>query len=155
MKTVYTSGGPGAGPNLRAKRSELAAGALILLLVYAALSKLLVFNQFRAQLLVQPIPRLAAELLAYFLPAAELAAVALLARRRTQLAGFRLSLLLLSAFTGYTALALLHFFPHTPCPCGGILGHLGWGAHLGLNLFFLLITTLGIYLSLKEGRSGD
>jgi hypothetical protein len=58
-------------------------------------------------------------------------------------------------FTGYIALALAGIWSSMPCSCGGILGHLSWVPHLFFNLFFLIVTIIGIGITNKERRGGD
>ena len=117
----------------------------VTLLVYAAAAKLLVFQSFHRQLLHQPIPAPVAGLLWPLIPAAELLAAILLTRPQTRATGLRLSFLLLFLFSGYAALAWLHWWSRAACPCGGILGQLSWGRHLLFNLAFLAINSLAVY----------
>jgi putative oxidoreductase len=132
---------------------SLPAALLILLFVYAVASKLADFAIFRIQLNRQTIPRGIAPILVYALPAGELAAVALLLFQRTALKGLYLSLLLLSIFTLYIALVVLHFWSRVPCPCGGILTHMSWTVHLAFNLLFIAINLIAIHIQLKERRA--
>ena len=141
--------------NGRLKPGQILSAPLIVLFSYAALSKSLDLPQFEAQLLVHPFSRPVAVILAFLIPAAEFAAVILLLFDRTFRAGFWLSFILMFEFSGYVALVLLHFWKRVPCPCGGILGKMGWGPHLAFNLFFLAITIMGIVLNSKERRAGD
>jgi putative oxidoreductase len=118
---------------------------LILLYVYAACSKLLNFDDFRGQLYNQAFPHALAGILLYTLPPAELITAALLTFGRTRRIALWFSLALLSAFTGYIALVLLHVWNRVPCSCGGILNHLSWNAHLAFNLCFILINLLALF----------
>lgn len=122
---------------------------LIVLFTYAAASKLITPAEFRAELYRQPFPHDLADLLLYGLPAAELMTVLLLCLERTRAAGFMLSLGLLVTFTVYISLGLLHFWPHVPCSCGGILGRMGWGPHLVFNLFFTGLTIAALLVTEK------
>jgi hypothetical protein len=135
--------------------SQFLPALLIGLFSYAAFSKLLDFRQFEAAMLVQPFPRTIAFILAFVIPPAELTAAALLAGKRTRYAGLWLSVVLMSQFTGYAALAYFHFRIATPCPCGGILGSMSWGPHLLFNIFFLLVTIVSIFITNRERRGGD
>jgi putative oxidoreductase len=127
---------------------------LILLFIYAAISKLIVPVDFRAQLYRQPFSHGMADALFYLLPAAEVIAAGLLCFNRTVLTGLVFSLLLLLSFTIYVTLGVLHFWAKIPCSCGGILSHMGWGAHLVFNIFFigLNIVAIGLYLRLHPTR---
>lgn len=120
---------------------------LTLLFVYAASSKLLDFARFRGQLYNQSFPHWIADILLYTLIPLEVVTVVLLCMPRGQKAGLLLSASLLTVFSGYIALVLLHFWTRIPCSCGGILSHMPWGAHLVFNLFFaaLAITALLVY----------
>lgn len=118
---------------------------LMLLWVYAAVSKLLAAAAFREQLYNQTFPHVLADGLYYALPFAELLAAGLLSFTRTQTAGRWLSLGLLSIFSGYIVLVLLHFWSRVPCSCGGILSHMGWQMHLFFNLFFIGLTIAALY----------
>lgn len=122
---------------------------LVLLFFYTALSKLLGFQAFRGQLLLQPFPEWALEYLLWGLPAIELVACGLLFFRGTRRYGLYLSTLLMAVFTGYVALVLLRFFGSIPCSCGGVLEQMGWGEHLAFNLFFLALAITGTRLHLK------
>jgi len=110
-----------------------------LLFIYAAAAKLLVFSAFRHQLYNQDLPHPLAAVLAYLLPALEIATVVLLLYRRSEFAGLLLATLLLALFSGYIALALLHFWGRIPCSCGGIISRFSWKQHLAFNLVFLLL----------------
>jgi putative oxidoreductase len=124
---------------------SLPAALLILLYVYAAISKLVTFDDFRGQLYNQSFPREVAVLLLYLLPAAELLTAGLLFFPRTERTGLTLSLVLLTLFTGYISLVLLHFWSRVPCSCGGVLSHLSWGGHLLFNLFFIALNLIALY----------
>ena len=132
---------------------SLPSALLILLLVYAAAAKLENFAAFRVELNRQTVPHEVATLLAYLIPAAELAAVILLLFDKTSRAGLFLSLSLLCIFSFYIALVLLHFWSRVPCPCGGILSRMPWSAHLLFNLFFIAINLVAIHIHTKERRA--
>jgi putative oxidoreductase len=119
---------------------------LVFLFVYAAISKLTDFTGFTADMNNQPLPRFLKPILVWAVPATELAIVALLIFDTTRLIGLYASLLLMAAFTFYTAVVLLHFFKYIPCSCGGIIKNLTWPQHLLLNLFFVLIAIIGIFI---------
>jgi putative oxidoreductase len=123
---------------------------LILLWVYAAVSKLADLSRFRGQMLRQPLPLWLQDTLVYVLPFLELCAALLLARAASQRAGLTISAILLLLFTGYIGLALLGVFDRVPCSCGGILEHMSWGAHFMFNLFYLALTTISIYLQQRK-----
>jgi putative oxidoreductase len=118
--------------------------SLILLFTYAAISKLSDLVIFKSQLYRQHFPHVLADMLLYALPAAELFTVLLLLFQRTRLTGLLVSAAMLTAFTLYIALGLLHVWGKIPCSCGGILNHMSWQTHLVFNCAFLLAGLAGI-----------
>lgn len=131
---------------------QLIASLLIFMWVYAAVSKLMTFELFRVQLYRQAIPHWLAGLSAWLLPFAELTVGGLLVSEKARKAGFILSAVLLFIFSIYIGLILAGVFAKVPCSCGGVIRGLGWKLHLVFNLFFLLLSCLGIYLANRERR---
>jgi hypothetical protein len=126
---------------------------LILLFVYAAISKLYAFTVFKQQLASHPFLTGVAPVLSFVLPAGELVAVLLLLFHRTYFRGLLFSLILLVIFTGYIGFILLHSWSNYPCSCGGIRGSMSWRTHLLFNAFFLCINLTLIYIYQKERRA--
>lgn len=131
---------------------EVIKSLLILLFVYASISKLLDYDRSRGQMMNQVFPAAIAAFLVWAVPVAELMTAALLVFNRTTLSGLYTALALMTAFTIYITLVLLHVFGRVPCSCGGVLQKMGWVPHLFFNLFFLLLTVTGIYLVHRERR---
>jgi len=119
---------------------------LVFLFVYAAISKLTDFAGFTEDMYNQPLPHFLKSILIWAVPAAELMIAGLLIFDATRLAGLYASLVLMAAFTFYTVVVLVHFFKYIPCSCGGIIKNLSWPQHLLLNVFFLLITVVAIFM---------
>lgn len=117
---------------------------LIILFIYAGLSKWLTFAEFRGQLHNQPFPGWLADTLSYTLIPLELLAAVLLCFPGTQRAGLRLSFALMLSFTGYIALIMLHAWDRIPCSCGGIFQHMSWSTHLIVNTAFLALSVAGL-----------
>ena len=125
---------------------------LILLWIYAATSKLMDFGLFKAQMHRQVLFPFLKELLVYLLPPLEIIIAILLLFEVSQKIALYLSLIMLSIFTIYIGLAISNMFGKIPCSCGGVLTHLGWGTHFLFNIFFMLLTALGIYIVHRERR---
>ena len=125
---------------------------LVLLFVYTALGKMLDMERFTGELRNQPFPKSWAAWIVWLLPITELLIAALLFFDRTRLIGLTGSFLLMSLFTGYTALVLSGVFHKVPCSCGGVIRQLSWPQHLVFNLFFVLISLIGIKLFMHEHR---
>ncbi|QDW25223.1 DoxX family membrane protein [Pedobacter sp. KBS0701] len=123
---------------------------LVLLFIYAALSKLFTFSDFDQQLHNQSFPGWLADFLLYFLIPVEIITALLLCFKRTIKTGLLFSSALLLAFTTYIALVMLHFWDRVPCSCGGILSQMGWTAHLIFNSIFLILNLIALYCHIAE-----
>lgn len=129
--------------------AEVCCALLVLLFVYAGLSKVIPlwhFDQFRHDMNNQPFPKWFTGFLSYALPITELGIAVCLIPNRSRRVGLWLSAVFMSLFTLYAALILLHMFPYVPCGCGGIISHLSWSQHLIFNSIFTGIATTGIIL---------
>ena len=119
---------------------------LTILYLHTAVSKILSFQDFTFDMNNQPFPDSWTPFLIYALPATEIAIVIAFFFGRTRLLGLYLSLLLMSLFTVYTALVLLHVFKYVPCSCGGIIRQLTWPQHLILNVSCLMLNIKAIQI---------
>lgn len=121
---------------------------LIALWVYAVAVKLSDVKKFRHSLTTQAFPPWMGGYLVWILPVAETTAALLLLSSRTRLWGMYFSALMMLVFTIYVGSASLLFFKHYPCPCGGLFSRMGWKKHFKINIFFTLLSLLGILLVL-------
>lgn len=135
------------------KYIHIISNLLIVLWVYAAVSKLIDYEHSRSQMLNQVFSARTANILVWAVPAAELITASLLLHAKTCFAGLWSSLLLLLSFTAYIGLIMNNVFGRIPCSCGGILDKMSWEQHLVFNMVFLLMTSTAIVLlvHLKEG----
>jgi len=124
----------------------------ILLFVYAAISKLLEFEDFRVQLAQSPLLSAYAGFIAPFVISVELLLVLLLCFKATRLIGLYASFYLMIAFTVYIYL-ILNYSDFIPCSCGGIIEKLGWTEHMIFNIAFALLALLAVVLTEKEKGS--
>lgn len=117
----------------------------ILLFVYAGLSKLLDYNDFRIQLGQSPILSPFADWVSILVPISEFLISFLLAfkttRRIALLSGF--SLMILFSFYIYI---ILNYSAFIPCSCGGILEKMSWSQHLVFNLIFAVLAAYAFLL---------
>ena len=116
---------------------------LIILWFYAALTKVVDYNNFVATLSRSPLIDQFANTIGWTLLTVEFGIVLLLFFPKLQALGLYASALLLIVFTGYI-LYMLSYVPHLPCSCGGIIQQLSWKQHLIFNVAFILITIFGI-----------
>jgi len=130
---------------MRKATFEIIKAMLVLLFVYAAVSKLIAFDTFKIQLGLSPLLGGFAAMLAWAIPMIELLIAGLLMIGTAQTEGLYCSLILMSAFTIYLILMLM-FSKHIPCSCGGILQGLSWKIHTLFNLFVIGLILIGIKL---------
>lgn len=126
---------------------------LIILWVYASVSKVIDYSVFTDQLQRQPLPEWSVNIFVWALPLTELTAAALLCFRDTLRSGLLLSCVLLLAFTVYVGMGLLHVYAHVPCSCGGILGRMGWGRHLVFNAIFTALSFFAFFSIERNKRA--
>lgn len=125
--------------------AEIVACLFILLFVYAAVSKLLDFDQFRMQLAQSPLLYYAPNTIAWLVPGAELVIVLALLNGTWRLAGLYASFTLMTIFSGYI-IAITRYSEYIPCSCGGVLSKMSWNQHLVFNIGFVILAGLAILL---------
>lgn len=121
----------------------------ILLFVYAAVTKLLDFETFQAQLDQFSVLNTFAVWVSWTLILLEMITALLLCLENTRLIGLCMSFFLMIMFTLYIVF-ILNFAPYVPCSCGGVLEALGWKQHLIFNVFFIGIALIGIFIQRKQ-----
>ena len=131
--------------------TEVIACLFIGLFMYAAMSKIIDFAEFKAQLGLSPILTPFSRTLAWVIPALEILLSLLLSLTRTRYLALAGSFGLMVLFSMYI-FAITHFSDHVPCSCGGILQQMSWGQHLVFNLVFAAIGLTGILLSDQEHK---
>jgi len=129
---------------------ESISALLIMLFLYASVSKFLDFNRFIGEMNNQPFPNSWTPFLIWTVPSLEIAIALALIFERTRMVGLIASLVLMSLFTLYTGSVLLHFFAYVPCSCGGVIRKLSWPQHMVFNLFFVTLSIIGIILQRKH-----
>jgi len=129
---------------------ESISALLIMLFLYASISKFLDFQRFTGEMNNQPLPKSWTPFLVWTVPSLEIAISVALIFERTRMVGFITSLALMTLFTVYAAAILLHFFAYVPCSCGGVIRKLTWPQHLVFNLFFVGLSVMGIILQRRS-----
>ena len=129
---------------------ECIAALLILLFLYASVSKFLDFKRFIDEMNNQPLPNSWTPFLVWGIPFLEIAISAALLFEYTRLLAFYASLILMTLFTIYAIMILAHFFPYVPCSCGGVIRKLTWPQHLALNLIYVALSVLGLVLQRRK-----
>jgi len=121
-----------------------------MLFLYASISKFLDFQRFIGEMNNQPLPNSWTPFLVWTVPSLEIAISLALIFERTRMVGLIASLVLMTLFTIYTAVILLHFFDYVPCSCGGVIRKLSWQQHLVFNLLFVALSFIGIILQRRS-----
>lgn len=121
----------------------------VALFLYAAITKLNDYSNFRFGLSESPFIQSFAGILAWAVPGIELAIVVLLLLPVSRLAGLYASFGLMLLFTVYIA-AMLLSASEIPCSCGGVLEEMSWPMHIVFNSVFVLLSAIGIVLERKR-----
>lgn len=124
---------------------EVICFLFILLLFYAAGSKVLDTQKFSAQIGQSPLLEHMAGFVAWFIPLVEILTCILLAIPKYRLLGLYSALGLMAMFSAYI-IAILNFSTKIPCSCGGVLEIMGWKEHLVFNLVFVTLAAIGVWL---------
>lgn len=120
---------------------------LLLLWIPVLIYKIVDLRIYRLGILYQPFSTKIGYYLVWILPALELITVILLVSwRKTMLWGLWLSFSLLLAYTIYAGIAHIGNWASKYCDCGRIISKISWGQHFWLNLFFLSLSGIAIYL---------
>jgi len=127
---------------------DIISAGILLLFLYTAVSKLLDYQNFKSVLIMSPLLRPFAGIIAWALPVGEIGIVLLLLFQKTKIKGLYTAFITLVVFTIYI-IYMVTFTPRLPCSCGGVLKSLTWSQHIVFNLFVLLLTAIAILLSRK------
>jgi len=118
----------------------------ILLFVYAAVTKLLDFENFQVQLGQSPLLSVFAGWVSWLVPIVELIIALLLIVQKSKAAGLLMALSLMTMFTAYIYI-ILNYSSFVPCSCGGILEKMSWRVHLIFNIIFVILGAIGFSLN--------
>jgi hypothetical protein len=133
----------------RATIIEVISSLLILLFMYAAVSKLLDYQTFRVQLSKSPFITQFADITAWALPMGEILVAVALTFKATRLLGLYASLFLMTMFTSYIY-AMLNYSYDIPCSCGGILSQMKWNQHFWFNVGFTALSVSAVALQASK-----
>lgn len=133
----------------KTKYTYTVALLFVMLFTYAAVSKILDFENFQVQLGQSPLLSAFAGLVAYAIPTAELVISCLLLSSRYRMIGLFTAYCLMSMFTAYIYI-ILNYSSFIPCSCGGILEDLSWNQHIIFNVAFIILAGTGLLASGRE-----
>ncbi|SEL31181.1 MauE/DoxX family redox-associated membrane protein [Parapedobacter koreensis] len=128
--------------------------ALLALWIPVVAYKGFFFEAFRNGMLQHSFPDWIGHILAWSLPALELAAIILLVVPKTHRFGLWLSAMLLLGYTVYVALGVMTDLVTFNCYCSKLITAMSWWGHFWFNLTLLTISIVGIILIEKEKNRG-
>ena len=118
----------------------------MIMFVYAGIFKIADTKLFASQMSESPlIPQSIIPFLSIGLPVFELILAFSLTFEKYNSVSLILSFITMLFFSFYLIM-LVSLYEKVPCACGGILGKLGYTEHIIFNLFFLLISSISLYL---------
>ena len=115
------------------------------MLIYAATSKLLDFENFRVQLGQSPLLSAFAGWISVAVPVIEIIIAILLLIPKFRLIGLFASYILMVMFTAYIYI-IVNYSAFVPCSFGGILEKMTWNQHLIFNSCFIILAGIAIVL---------
>jgi hypothetical protein len=133
--------------------AQLISYLFIILFLYTGISKLMEYDDAVEQIALTPILAPFANAIVILLPMIEITAAILLFFPKTRHGGSWLSLVLMTAFTGYV-IYIIKFNDELPCTCGGVLEALGWPQHLILNTSLIIAAIFAIKCSSSTNALG-
>ena len=139
--------------NLKSIIVEIISVLLMVLFVYSALSKLLEFQNFQAQLGQSPLISAYTGFVSYSLLIIELLIAILLAVPKSRYSALLASFGLMLMFTAYIVV-ILNYSSFIPCSCGGILEKLGWKEHLIFNIAFTILAAIAsLFIATNKSKT--
>ncbi|MFL9832562.1 MauE/DoxX family redox-associated membrane protein [Chryseobacterium terrae] len=126
----------------------------VILFCYAAISKVLDFENFQIQISASPLLNESSQFLPYTIIIVEFLIAGLLCYRKTRNIGLIGSFVLMLIFTGYIAF-ILSTTDNLPCSCGGILEKLSWHQHLYFNIGCVILSVIALGLNLRYSRPAE
>jgi hypothetical protein len=119
------------------------------MLVYAATSKILDFENFKIQLGQSPLLSSYADWITIIVPLSEFFIAFLLLIPKFRFIGLFASYFLMVLFTAYIYI-ILSYSAFIPCSCGGILEKMTWNQHLVFNIIFIVFAIVAILLTTEH-----
>ncbi|MBZ4036695.1 hypothetical protein K6T82_18135 [Flavobacterium sp. 17A] len=131
---------------------EIICFLLIALFIYAAVSKLLDFKNFQAQLGQSPLLSAYTGFISFAVIILEIIIALLLSIPKTRLIGLFGAFSLMVMFTAYI-LIITNYSYYVPCSCGGILQNMEWKGHLVFNICFTIFSIIAVFFQIDSQRT--
>ncbi|HCR76817.1 MULTISPECIES: MauE/DoxX family redox-associated membrane protein [Weeksellaceae] len=126
----------------------------VILFCYAAINKVLDFENFQVQISESPLLNGSLQFLPNTIIIVEVLIAGLLCYRKTRNIGLLGSFVLMLLFTGYIAL-IISTSDNLPCSCGGILEKMSWHQHLYFNIGCVALSVIALGLNLRYSRPAE
>ena len=126
--------------------TDIVGMVFILLFTYAAISKLLDYDNFRIEMGKSPLLAGLSNWMAWALPVLELIIAFILAIPVLKTIGLYMSFTIMVMFTTYLII-VLHFSEYVPCTCGGLIEKMSWNGHIAFNILFIILSFFAILKS--------
>ncbi len=133
---------------------EIISFLLVLLFMYAAVSKLIDIEKFKVQISQSPLLVAVKGVVPWAVPGIEILTSFMLMNPTLRLLGMHVAFIIMVVFTAYIV-AILTISPSIPCSCGGVLQAMSWKVHLVFNAGITLVAVLGIFLCVKENQKAN
>lgn len=138
--------------NIKSFIVEIICLLYIMLFFYAAVNKLLDFENFQIQIGQSPLLSAFASWISWLIPLAEFLIASLLMIPKFRIIGLVCALILMTMFTTYIFI-IVHYSSFVPCSCGGILEKMSWNAHFIFNIVFVVLALSAIVLQYKVDQA--
>lgn len=138
--------------NLKKLIPPVVAYSCAILFIYAAVSKILDFENFQIQLAQSPLLSAFAGYVAWGVPALEIVLSLLLLSIKGRSMGLFASFGLMVMFTAYIYI-ILNYSAFVPCSCGGVLEKMSWNQHLIFNIVFVLLSAIAALISASQPKN--
>lgn len=131
---------------------EVICFVYIVLFLYAAVTKLLDFENFQVQIGQSPLLSAYASWISWLVVFTEVLISLLLIFPQTRALALWAAFNLMLMFTIYIFI-ILQYSSYVPCSCGGILEKMTWEIHLVFNCIFVVLATIALILNWNGKRS--
>lgn len=131
---------------------EIICFLFIVLFIYAAVSKLLDFKNFQAQLGQSPLLSAYTGFISFAVILLEIIIALLISIPKTRLVGLFGAFSLMVMFTAYI-LIITNYSYYVPCSCGGILQNMEWKGHLVFNICFTFLSIMAVFFQIDSRRT--
>lgn len=122
--------------------------AMIFVFMYAAVIKGIDAITFKNQMLQSPLlPSYLIPYLVFAVPAIEILASILIIIPKAKATGLLLGYSIMLSFSIYMVSLIVFFQGNVPCACGGILGKMGYTAHIIFNISLTLLCLISYLLT--------